>query len=281
MSTRRQEFQRTGYLVLQGACTEALPALRRTAEQLLQSPVTGASFRFGKEQKKVLGKLPQLAQQDATFRALAQHPPIVDVLEELIGPACLFRDVLIVKPALDGAVVRDHQDIAYWDVAPPELVISAWVALDDAPLESGCLEVVPGSHRELVQHRVAAGQLALPDAVTQWLRRMASLTGTGDNPRTARQKLFARGKNFALGTATRLLPFLGDLNDLHIDPRRVPARVPLPIRAGDVIFFDSRLIHASGPNTSQHWRRAYIASYMSVQCRVPASPTSGFLPARA
>jgi ectoine hydroxylase-related dioxygenase (phytanoyl-CoA dioxygenase family) len=36
-----------------------------------------------------------------------------------------------------------HQDYVYWFGTPK---VSAWVALDDATLENGCLRVVPGSH---------------------------------------------------------------------------------------------------------------------------------------
>ncbi|MGH7361118.1 MAG: phytanoyl-CoA dioxygenase family protein, partial [Candidatus Methylomirabilales bacterium] len=56
--------------------------------------------------------------------------------------------------------------MAYWDVAPPELVVSAWIALDDAPLESGCLRVLAGSHGALVEHGLAVGRLRVPKAVS-------------------------------------------------------------------------------------------------------------------
>jgi len=281
MSERSLEFQRDGYLVVKGACVEALPALRAKAEELLRAPNNGANHRFGGSNGPTLTKLSQLADRDPTFRALAQSSGVVSVLEELIGPARLFRDVLITKPARDGAIVRDHQDIAYWDVSPPEAVVSAWIALDDAPPQSGCLEVVPSSHRAVVEHRLVAGPVPLPGMVTRYLRRAASLTGTGDNPKTLTERAFAKTKNFALGSASRLLPFLAELNELHIDPKKIERRVPLPVRAGDVVFFESRLIHSSGPNTSENTRRAYIASYMSERCSVPGKTISDFLLARA
>ena len=40
-----------------------------------------------------------------------------------------------------------HQDNAYWQCAPPNLV-SIWIALDDADEENGCMNVIPGSYSE-------------------------------------------------------------------------------------------------------------------------------------
>jgi hypothetical protein len=274
-SGRAEAFRRDGYLVVPGACAKELERLR---DRLDEHRAT-ESMRYDSARRRIR-KVPQLAETDEVYRTLARAPTLVETLEELVGPARIFRDVLIDKPAHDGAHVRDHQDIAYWDVSPPELVVSAWIALDDAPTSSGCLEVVPGSHLSLVPHRLVAGRLVLPRGATRALRAVSSLTGTGDNPRTAWQRRFAKVKNFALGTLTRLVPAIGDLNDLHIDPAAVPERVPVPVRAGDAILFESRLVHASGPNSGGTRRRAYIVSYMSARCRVPGSSVSDFLPAR-
>ena len=40
-----------------------------------------------------------------------------------------------------------HQDITYWGLEPPE-AHTAWIAVDDADLANGCMEVIPGSQRE-------------------------------------------------------------------------------------------------------------------------------------
>lgn len=45
-----------------------------------------------------------------------------------------------------------HQDITYWGLEPPE-AHTAWIAVDDADLENGCMQVIPGSHRDgIVDH---------------------------------------------------------------------------------------------------------------------------------
>jgi hypothetical protein len=55
---------------------------------------------------------------------------------------------MILKPPFYGAATPWHQDEAYW---PEEILprsVSAWMPLDPASVESGCLHFVPGSHRD-------------------------------------------------------------------------------------------------------------------------------------
>jgi ectoine hydroxylase-related dioxygenase (phytanoyl-CoA dioxygenase family) len=55
--------------------------------------------------------------------------------------------VLFTKPVGGGSALPWHQDGGpFWGLSrDPELQL--WTALDDAPVGSGCVEVVPGSHR--------------------------------------------------------------------------------------------------------------------------------------
>ena len=39
-----------------------------------------------------------------------------------------------------------HQDSTYWGLSKPD-VVTAWIALDEATAENGCMRYVPGSHR--------------------------------------------------------------------------------------------------------------------------------------
>ena len=55
------------------------------------------------------------------------------------------------KPAKVGREKPWHQDSVYWPWQPMDLV-SAGIALDDSGPENGCLQVIPGTHTEQVQH---------------------------------------------------------------------------------------------------------------------------------
>lgn len=275
-------YRREGFLQVSSAFGAAeLDACRARVDWYMKSADSPAIYRFGENGERIHCKIPQLAERDEIFRRLAQDSAVSRIVEDLIGPALIFRDVLIAKPPIAGAVVHYHQDAAYWDVDRPDLVLSAWIALDPAPAESGCLQMIPGSHATGVPHTLRVGGRALPPFATRALRRATSLTGTGDKPKTATQRAFARAKKLILGSATRIVPGLNDLNDLRIDPDQISMdrMVTLPARAGDVIFFSSQMIHGSGPNRSANLRSGYIVTYMSVDCRVPQGENQVFLPA--
>ena len=78
---------------------------------------------------------------------VARHPAILDAVEDLIGPNIrLFHLTVWPKGSGDGAFIDWHQDATYFGLEP-SIQVTAWVALSDAPVESGCMEMIPGSHR--------------------------------------------------------------------------------------------------------------------------------------
>ena len=79
--------------------------------------------------------------------AVVRHPAVLDAIEDLIGPDILvYHTTMWIKEAHQPAYVRWHQDGAYFFLDPPEQV-TAWVALSDASVEAGCIEVLPGTQR--------------------------------------------------------------------------------------------------------------------------------------
>jgi hypothetical protein len=78
---------------------------------------------------------------------LVHLSPILDAVEDIIGPDILLWDSsFIIKEAGDGKFVSWHQDLAYWGIEPAD-VVSVWLALSPATAESGCMRMMPGSHR--------------------------------------------------------------------------------------------------------------------------------------
>ena len=79
--------------------------------------------------------------------ALARHRAVLDPVEDIIGPDIrLFHFTIWPKSPGDPAYVSWHQDATYFGL-DPAVHITAWVALTEVPVESGAVEVVPGSHR--------------------------------------------------------------------------------------------------------------------------------------
>jgi hypothetical protein len=107
-----------------------------------------------------------------------------------------------------------HQDQFYLCVQPGTCM-AAWLALDDADEENGCLLVVPGSH-------------TLPVLCTEQADLSRSFT------------------------------------DVTVPvPEALEVR-PVPMAAGDVLFFNGSLIHGSAPNrTADRFRRALIGHYIA------------------
>lgn len=88
-----------------------------------------------------------------------KHPAICAVLGEIVGAHLPYWDggvkamqsMLFVKPpGFPGQAW--HQDERFIPTRDRSL-IGAWIALDDATEENGCLRVIPGSHRQGVIYR--------------------------------------------------------------------------------------------------------------------------------
>ncbi len=72
---------------------------------------------------------------------------ILDHVEEVLGPDILcWSASFFSKPPQDPSFVSWHQDLTYWGLEPADIV-TAWVAITPSTKASGCMRVVPGSHR--------------------------------------------------------------------------------------------------------------------------------------
>ncbi len=79
---------------------------------------------------------------------LMRDARILDAVEDLIGPDILcWNSIFWIKEAHSASYVSWHQDLKYWGLDCDDLV-TAWVALSPASRESGCMRVLPYSHRE-------------------------------------------------------------------------------------------------------------------------------------
>jgi ectoine hydroxylase-related dioxygenase (phytanoyl-CoA dioxygenase family) len=256
------QYREQGWVLLEDVIERSdLDAAAATLESL---SAAGRSDRYSNSGRIDFTKVPNLAKKDEAFRRLASSPRLVAAVETLLEqPALIFRDVVISKPARDGAPFTYHQDSEYWDVKPAAL-LSAWIPFRDVGIEDGCLRVIEGSHLRRYPHDLLFGAgRAMPRWLTVSLRKTATLSGTGDSDASGFSTM-RRLKRSVLGNLTRYFPFLAGLQELHA---RVPDdekchEISLPVRAGSVILFHSMLLHASHPNNSDRDRLAYIASYM-------------------
>ncbi len=82
------------------------------------------------------------------FLDLARDPEIVDMVAQLIGDdVILWGCHVFSKPGGDGYETPWHQDGHYWPIRPLA-TCTVWLALDRSDRDNGCLQVIPGSHRD-------------------------------------------------------------------------------------------------------------------------------------
>lgn len=158
------QFHERGFLVVHNAFTPA--EVQDSLDGLFdliagQNPdFTGVMFEK-KAQGIDVGTLPPEQKQDYVrkfmwfvdydirLKALSGHPKLLSVIERLIGePPVLFQDMALIKPPSGGREKPWHQDHAYFELPLTTTVVGAWIALDEATVENGCMVIYPGSHRE-------------------------------------------------------------------------------------------------------------------------------------
>jgi phytanoyl-CoA hydroxylase len=90
-------------------------------------------------------------QKTAGMFAVITHPALLDVVESLIGPEILAHPQFNSRaklPRHQATVVPWHQDLGYLqEEADETFMVNFWLPLVDAPMETGPLQVIPGSHR--------------------------------------------------------------------------------------------------------------------------------------
>ena len=112
-------------------------------------------------------KLPTLAYRkiqdlelDPLFHAYLTRPLFADLCRRVYGegrPVACMRAMFMNKPARGGSDLRWHQD--RWTDLDRDPKVTVWMALDPATIANGCVEIVPGSHRRLVNPSSGSGFL--------------------------------------------------------------------------------------------------------------------------
>ena len=78
-------------------------------------------------------------------------PALLDIVEQVIGPEILAHPQFNSRAKLpdhEQTVVPWHQDMGYLQPdADDTFMVNFWIPLVDAPMETGAMQVIPGSHR--------------------------------------------------------------------------------------------------------------------------------------
>jgi phytanoyl-CoA hydroxylase len=169
------------------------------------------------------------------------HPRVLDVVQALVGPDVLaLQTMLFVKrPGASGQGY--HQD-SFHILTRPDTLIGAWIALDRADEENGCLWVTVGSQNEPVYPDADEGAGHGGDVL---LADIAAIAGA-DDPDERRNGLTAVAAKY--------------------EGREVAAVVD----PGDIVFFGGHVLHRSRANHSAtRSRRSFVSHYCNARSYVP------------
>jgi phytanoyl-CoA hydroxylase len=102
------------------------------------------------QRQDAVRKLWQFVDFDARLKALSHHPKLFTVIRTLLGDKVpqMFQDMALIKPPRLGREKPWHQDKAYFDYPLGTPVVGVWIALDEATVENGCMQLLPGRHKE-------------------------------------------------------------------------------------------------------------------------------------
>jgi phytanoyl-CoA hydroxylase len=219
-------FRAEGYLVVRGLVAE------EEVRELL---------RHVDDQRLDVLRVHMLHREQEIHERFMLHPRILDVVAGLVGPHVLaLQTMLFVKPP--GSEGQGYHQDSFHIITQPDTLIGAWVALDRADEENGCVRITCGSQHEPIYPDVDAlaghgGDHQLVD-----IRAVAG----ADHPDESR-------------------------NDLTTVAAKYPGReVAAVLEPGDVVFFGGHVLHRSHANRSAtRSRRSFVAHYCSARSFVP------------
>lgn len=83
------------------------------------------------------------------FLELAAYAPLLDMMEQLIGPDLVLWDCAVIsKPPGANKKIFWHQDSPYLSRIKPVATTTYWISIDGANLGNGCMSYVPRSHTQ-------------------------------------------------------------------------------------------------------------------------------------
>lgn len=177
LGPEQQEFYReNGYLLIKGLLSrEEAEGYRREAHELIGrlSAIRDVDATWGSARQAgqmggmmtatVLQHCHDVQFHSAAFSRLIVDERLTKAVSEVMGSpnVQLHHNKMFVKPPAKGSPFPMHQDQPFF---PHErhTMMAAIVHFDDAPLEKGCVRVVPGSHKLGPIEHVEEGGWHLP-----------------------------------------------------------------------------------------------------------------------
>jgi ectoine hydroxylase-related dioxygenase (phytanoyl-CoA dioxygenase family) len=176
-SQQIDEFRRTGHLTVRGVFSDeeialALGDIAVWGEQFLNSlPEEKRNWYLeeaGRGQPTVR-KMDNPVFHRRVFERMAKHPALVRAVQQLIGEqVSVFFSQVFMKPPEVGGKKPIHQDNYYFGPDDPDATLTAWIALDDATTENGCLFYSDAHQSSVIPHQAPHDEpfnLQIPESI--------------------------------------------------------------------------------------------------------------------
>lgn len=155
----KEEFQSKGHTTVAGVFGAAemdavVEDVGRWGEQFLADLAPDQRRWYvdgGVKAREVLRKLDNPHFHRASIERLARDPRLVGLVEQLIGKGVqvCFSQIFFKAPE-GGGPKPAHQDNFYFGPRDTDALVTAWIALDDATPENGCMSFGEGSQKKPV-----------------------------------------------------------------------------------------------------------------------------------
>ncbi len=149
-------YAENGYILAKGVFTPAEAAEFRAeahalADRLMKIKnidATWASVRNEEAAKKtIIYHCHDVQFHSAVFTRMVYDPRLTAIAADVVGPNVqLHHTKMFIKPPENGSPFPMHQDQPFFPHANHSM-IAAIIHFDEAPIEKGCVRVVPGSHK--------------------------------------------------------------------------------------------------------------------------------------
>lgn len=238
-------FRRDGYLVVKGLVSqEEVQEMNDYMDGLIAGTVTIPGLPsppddLSDEERRTFYERVHMPHRKAALaERLLLQPRIIDVLEALIGPDVLTLQTMMFFKEPGQAGQGYHQD-SYYIPTQPDTLCGAWIALDPATQENGCLWMTPGSQAEPIY----------PDC-----------DGVSDNG-----DFYIKGIDLIKNASHPDT----EKNTLAKIAMQYDNEVSAEVEPGDVVFFGGHIFHRSHANRADYSRRAFVSHYCNARSRVP------------
>ena len=236
-------FRRDGYLILRALLSpEEVKELHDHTDALLDGAETLNGYIDAPDhdaRMKQLIRVHQGHQRHELWERYLLHPRVLDVVQGLQGPDVLALQTMLFTKAPGSNGQGFHQD-TYFIPCFPDTLIGAWIAVERADEENGCLWISPGSQHEPVYPPTSGtgfGQTDLADIP------YVSNVGGHSNDDADR---------------TNTLKPIAD--------RYGRDEIPVVLEPGDVVFFGGHVFHRSLSNkTEDRYRRSLVNHYCNAR----------------